>query len=166
MEARPSITLVCENEAATIRLGRRLAGLVRDGDVIVLDGDLGSGKTVFARAFILALGGGPEVPSPTFTLVQSYELEPGASTGAQSKPGAVHHFDLFRLGGPGEVAELGLEECLARGVTLIEWPDRLGPLLPVDRLDMRFEFDVAAEARRVHLTGFGDWPDRLERLGD
>ena len=154
MEPRQTITVGCENEAATNRLGARLAGLVGDGDVIALDGDLGSGKTVLARALIIALGGGPEVPSPTFTLVQSYDLARIT----------VHHFDLFRLGRPEEVLELGLEECLAAGVTPIEWPDRLGALLPEGRLDMHFEFAAAPEARRIRLSGGGDWAERLARL--
>lgn len=161
MGARRSITLLLDNEAATVRLARLVAGLVHDRDVIALSGDLGSGKTVFARALIRVLGGGPEVPSPTFTLVQTYDLGPG-----ELKVGTVHHFDLFRLSGPAEVLELGLEDCLAQGLTLIEWPDRLGPLLPDPRLDIRFELDAAEPARRVRLSGSGDWPDRMDRLHD
>jgi len=145
-------------EAATARLARRLAGLSRPGDVIALWGDLGAGKTSFARAFILALAGRPEeVPSPTFTLVQIYP--------APVAP--VWHFDLYRVTDPGELDELGLDEALAGGIVLIEWPDRLGSRLPADRLDVRLDFAVGggADDRQARLTGHGDWARRLAALG-
>ena len=112
--------------AATMALGARLAAAAAPGDVIALWGGLGAGKTTLARGFLRALGFAEEVPSPTFTLVQSYEL---ANL-------MVWHFDLYRLVRPQEAWELGLEEALESGVALIEWPERLGALLPTDRLDV------------------------------
>src|SRR5438309_10613164 len=100
--------------AATEALARAVAGLARAGDALLLDGPLGAGKSAFARAFLRAATGDPalEVPSPSFTLVQSYELPGGVQ---------AHHFDLYRLAGPVEVAELGWEEALD-GLVLVEWP--------------------------------------------
>lgn len=138
-----------------MRLAQRVAPLAHRGDVIALSGDLGAGKTLFARAFVNALPGPEEeVPSPTFTLVQTYrrgELE-------------VWHFDLYRLESPEEAWELGLEEALAEGVTLIEWPERLGGALPADRLELRLSHE--GEGRRAVLEGHGTWPPRLAHLGE
>lgn len=146
--------------AATAGLARRLAALARGGDVIALRGDLGVGKTSFARAFINALpgpDGAPmveEVPSPTFTLVQSY----------RRLPADIWHLDLYRLERPEEAYELGIEEAFGSAIMLIEWPERLGDLLPSQRLDLTFSFASAEEARCAELTGSGDWTSRLERL--
>ena len=139
------------DETATATLAARLAALARPGDVIALSGDLGAGKTAFARAFIHARGGAGEVPSPTFTLVQVYELAGGA----------VWHFDLYRVRDPDEAWELGIEEAFHDGISLIEWPDRLGPLLPPRRLDIALDFAAAPGARRATLAGGGGWPARL-----
>lgn len=134
------------DEAATAALAGRLAAQARRGDVYALFGDLGAGKTSFARAFINALPGGPEeVPSPTFTLVQTYrrgELE-------------IWHVDLYRLGGPEESLELGMEEGYDEAAMLIEWPERLGALLPETRLDLAFAY--AAGGRRATVTPRGAW---------
>ena len=144
-----------DDEAATERLAVAIAGVARAGDVIALSGELGAGKTVFARAFIHASGGaGEEVPSPTFTLVQRYEL-------ARCP---VNHFDLFRVEAPGEVVELGLEDALGDGITLIEWPERMGGYLPADRLDVQLCFAVGRNSRRAQLLGHGDWVGRLRGL--
>lgn len=144
------------DEAATDRLGRALAAVARPGDVIALRGDLGAGKTRLARGFIAALSEeGEEVPSPTFTLVQTYD------TGR----GAVWHFDLYRLVHAEEALELGIEEVFASGISLIEWPDRLGKLLPSDRLDVTLAYADAAGARRVELRAHGvAWRDRLRQV--
>jgi tRNA threonylcarbamoyladenosine biosynthesis protein TsaE len=149
-----ALSLELADEAATVALAGRLAPLLRRGDVVALSGDLGAGKTCFARALLRALGQRGEVPSPTFTLVQIYELAPCA----------VWHFDLYRLTTPGETLELGIEEAFAEAITLIEWPDVLGPLLPADRLDVRFDFADGAGARRVALTGRGNWGGRCDAL--
>jgi tRNA threonylcarbamoyl adenosine modification protein YjeE len=156
-ELAPETTrrLALADEAATVALARAVARGVRPGDVIALWGDLGAGKTRFARAFIGALAGeGEEVPSPTFTLVQGYD----------TPAGAVWHFDLYRLDSADEVLELGFEEALADGIALIEWPDRLGSLLPRDRLDLALDFGATAESRVARLTGQGAWAERLRKL--
>jgi tRNA threonylcarbamoyladenosine biosynthesis protein TsaE len=139
------------NLAATEALAAAVAALAREGDAILLEGELGAGKSVFARAFLRAASGDPalEVPSPTFTLVQSYD----------TRIGTVHHFDLWRLNGPGGLAELGWEEAGA-GIVLVEWPDRLGALGPADALTVTLH-PTGAESRSAVLTG---WPDRLGRI--
>ncbi|MCA1908131.1 MAG: tRNA (adenosine(37)-N6)-threonylcarbamoyltransferase complex ATPase subunit type 1 TsaE, partial [Magnetospirillum sp.] len=115
------------DEAATAALGHQLASLARPGDVIALHGTLGMGKSTLARAFIRALTSQDEdVPSPTFTLVQMYE---GAN-------GDLWHFDLYRLDKPEDAFELGIEDAFVDGVSLIEWPDRLGRLMPRQRLEI------------------------------
>ncbi len=107
--------------AATEALGARIAGLLRPGDAVLLEGELGAGKTALARAILRSLVGDPalEVPSPSYTLVQGYP----------SRVGLVQHFDLWRLEGSGSVVELGWEEA-RDGVVVVEWPDRLGALRP------------------------------------
>ncbi|HJS31513.1 MAG TPA: tRNA (adenosine(37)-N6)-threonylcarbamoyltransferase complex ATPase subunit type 1 TsaE [Alphaproteobacteria bacterium] len=156
--ASSSIDPVRESElpdlVATEALARRLAAVARVGDVIAVSGGLGAGKTAFARAFIRARAGDEsalEVPSPTFTLVQVYEL-PTAP---------VWHFDLYRLVDPEDAWEIGLEEALAEAITLIEWPERLGPLLPVERLDVALLSGRSANSRRVRVAGHGERGRRL-----
>lgn len=147
-----TLTLSLPDEAATAALAARIAPHLHAGDVVTLRGDLGAGKTALARFLIRHLAGDPaeEVPSPTFTLVQTYEhLSP-----------PIWHFDLYRLTDPGEVVELGWEEA-RDACALVEWPERLGPLLPRDRLDVELTLDGPA-ARRAVLTGHGAWMERLE----
>jgi len=124
--------------------------------VICLNGDLGSGKTTFARGFLAALGVGDEVPSPTFNLLLTYD----------TARGPVWHFDLYRLTAPDEVYELGIEDGFAVAICLIEWPDRLGPLLPADRLDLTLSFaaEVGADARHATLCAHGTAIDRFAEL--
>ena len=128
------------DETATEQLGATLAARLRPGDVVGLQGELGSGKTTLARAILRAAAGDPEliVPSPTFTLVEVYE------TGR----GTFWHFDLYRLETPEQVFELGWEEALAEGIVLIEWPQRLGDLLP-KHLSVILEVD--GDGRRAML---------------
>ena len=140
--------------AATARLAAALARLARVRDVLALSGPLGVGKTELARAFIRALGGSEEVPSPTFTLVQLYELAPFR----------LYHFDLYRLAKPEDAYELGIEEAFAEGVSLIEWPERLGALLPRERLDLALDYAERPEARRCRLAGHRSWTGRLAEL--
>jgi tRNA threonylcarbamoyl adenosine modification protein YjeE len=131
----------------------RMAPFLRPGDVVLLRGDLGAGKTAFARAVIRALMGAPvDVVSPTFTLVQTY-VTPGLT---------VTHCDLYRIGHGDELNELGLDEALESGALLVEWPDRAQGIWPQDRLE--WEFAMAGEGRRMMATGFGHWADRLERI--
>ncbi len=158
-ERRLVVELDLPDEAATVSLAGRIAPLARPGDVLALWGDLGTGKTVFARAFVRGRGApAEEVPSPTFTLVQVYEPGPGFA-------GAVHHFDLFRLTAAEEAYELDIEEAFADGVSLIEWPGRLGRLLPAVRLDITLTQGSAPDTRRVVLEGRGSWASRLEEIG-
>jgi tRNA threonylcarbamoyladenosine biosynthesis protein TsaE len=136
---------------ATESLAARAAALTRQGDAILLEGPLGAGKTAFARAFLRAASDDAalEVPSPSYTLVQSYD----------TPRFRAHHFDLWRLGGADELAELGWDEARA-DVVLVEWPDRLGALRPHDALTIAFAHG-AGDARRATLTG---WPDRIGAL--
>jgi tRNA threonylcarbamoyladenosine biosynthesis protein TsaE len=131
--------------AATGALAARLAAAARPGDCLLLQGPLGAGKSAFARAFLRALSGDPalEVPSPTFTLVQAYDM-PGGMT--------AWHFDLYRLDGPEGLAELGWDEA-REGLALVEWPDRLGRLAPEDALRLSLE-PLEGEARRATLLGW------------
>jgi tRNA threonylcarbamoyladenosine biosynthesis protein TsaE len=142
------------NEAATGALAAAIAGVSGRGDLIGLRGDLGAGKTTFARAFIRALGGGEEVPSPTFTLVQLYHAETAD----------IWHFDLYRLESPAEIWELGIEEALTDGISLIEWPERIADLLPDHRLEIEFLFAEQPDARRAFLAAGAEWQTRLTRI--
>lgn len=133
----------------TAALAHNIAALLRSRDVILLRGDLGTGKSTFARALIQSLcGKNTEVPSPTFTLVQTYETP--AFT--------LWHFDLYRLKHPEEIYELGIEDAYAHGVSLIEWPERLGTLLPKHALEIEFSYGSHENERILQLTG---WEDRL-----
>lgn len=149
---------VIENvsEAALHHLGEELAFIARRGDLLALSGELGAGKTTLSRAIIHALMGDKteEIPSPTFTLVQTY------STPRM----AVAHFDLYRLGEASELEELGLDLALKNGIALVEWPERAGRLLPADRLDVRLDDDGSGATRRITLLGHGDWAPRLDRF--
>ncbi len=136
------------DQDATESLAARLAGLARPGDAILLAGPLGAGKSTLARAFLRAAAGDPslEVPSPSFTLVQSYD----------TRLGPVHHFDLWRLSGPGALVELGWDE-LTGGIVLVEWPERLGPLRPEGALMVSLA-DAGETARVAVLEGWdGRW---------
>lgn len=156
MSVAASLAIELPNESATAALAGRVARLARKGDVIALRGPLGSGKTSFARAFIRARTGTSEdVPSPTFTLVEIYGADPPL----------VWHFDLFRLERAEDVWELGIEDALAEGISLIEWPERMGDLLPRERLDVAFAFAAAPGARTVTLAPSAGWAGRIGALG-
>jgi tRNA threonylcarbamoyl adenosine modification protein YjeE len=144
----PITTIALPDEAATCALGARLAAALVPGDCILLIGDLGAGKTTLARGLINALAGEDiEVPSPTFTIVQGYDTDP-----------PILHFDLYRLKHPDEVWELGWEE-LDQSVSLIEWPDRAGPNLPEQVLQVQLSFDGNARFAAVNASGeaIGRW---------
>jgi tRNA threonylcarbamoyladenosine biosynthesis protein TsaE len=138
-----------DHEADTARLGAAIAAELKRHEAVCLSGPLGAGKSTLARALIQALAGADtEAPSPTFTLVQTYET-PGFP---------VAHFDLYRLAGPDDVRELGLDEALDDGAAVIEWPQRLGHHLPADRLDV--ELTIEGAGRRARLTPHGAWEER------
>lgn len=141
--------------AATARLGRRLAALLQPADVIALYGSLGAGKSTLARALIRACAGAEiEVPSPSFTLVQDYAL--GALT--------IRHIDLYRIGDPAELIELGLDAPGTDEVWLIEWPERAEGLLPANRLDVVLDQGAEPDARHARLSAGPSWQDRWNAL--
>ncbi|MGC9417497.1 MAG: tRNA (adenosine(37)-N6)-threonylcarbamoyltransferase complex ATPase subunit type 1 TsaE [Rhodovulum sp.] len=152
--------LTLASEAETRDLAARLAPLLRAGDTLLLDGPIGAGKTAFARALIGDLqaraGFVPEdVPSPTFTLVQVYDA-------GQFE---VWHADLYRLTHPHEVIELGLDEAFSNALCLVEWPDRLGSLVPAGALRLAFEPGKSDDARLLCLSAKDPvWKVRLEPL--
>jgi tRNA threonylcarbamoyladenosine biosynthesis protein TsaE len=142
------------DEQATLDLAAKLAGHAKAGDVIALSGELGAGKTTFARSFIQTKRHIPEdVPSPTFTLVQTYE------TG----DAMIHHFDFYRLNDPEEAYELDIEDAFMTGISLIEWPEKIGVLIPTERLDI-LEFSKNPQARQAILTGHRGWISRLQEI--
>ena len=146
----PTFSLFLPDEAATDRLGAVLATRLRPRDVVALEGGLGAGKTTLARAILRAAAGDPRlvVPSPTFTLVELYD----------TPRGAFWHFDLYRLEAPEQVFELGWEDARADGIALVEWAERLGPLLPRERLTVTLATE--GDGRRATIEGesrFGDF---------
>jgi len=153
-----SYTVTLPNEEATRRLMVDLAEALRPGDLVTLSGDLGAGKTTFARALIRHLAGDPniEVPSPTFTLMQAYELPRFV----------LVHADLYRLSGPSELGELGFEDIPSNAVTLLEWPDRAGDFLPADRFDIELTLlpQQGPTFRLARVTGYGAFAPRTERI--
>ena len=153
-----SFTVALANEQATVRLVTDIAAALEPGDLVTLSGDLGAGKTTFARAMIRYLADNPDiaVPSPTFTLIQTYDLPRFP----------VVHADLYRLEGPGELAELGFDDLPKEAVVLLEWPDRAAGFLPPDRLDVAFTLEPKAgpEHRKARITGYGAFAERTDRI--
>lgn len=143
-------------EATVSQLAERIALKLAPGDVLALSGDLGAGKTTFARALIRAVlaDAEAEIPSPTFSLVQSYE---GGRLG-------LMHIDLYRIAAEDEIDELGLDEHLAHGAALVEWPERAPGLRAGNRLDIALWQGTGADERTLSFTGHGTWAARLERV--
>lgn len=151
MPIRPAsecLILTLPDAAATAALAHCLAPILAAGDCILLSGDIGAGKTHFARAVIsarlAAVGRSEDIPSPTFTLVQTYEAD-GTD---------IWHADLYRLSGPGEVWELGLDQAFESAVCLVEWPDRLGDHAPDDALRLQID-TLHDDGRRLTATAGG-----------
>ena len=151
--ARWSLDLA--DESATVAFARFVAGEVRPGDLITLSGDLGAGKTTFARSLIRVLAADPwlEVPSPTFTLMQVYD----------TSFGRIVHADLYRINGSDELAELGWDEAADDALDIVEWPERAGSVLAAERLDITLQLPANAEEghRVASLKGYGNWGQRL-----
>ncbi len=144
--------LFLPDATATETLGKALAPLLRAGDVLLLTGPIGAGKTHFARALIQSLLAVPEdIPSPTFTLVQVYEAQACE----------IWHADLYRLNSVSEVDELGLIDAFESAICLVEWPDRLGAEAPARALDLQFYAQNEGCARAVELRGDAVWAQRL-----
>ena len=139
--------------AALAQFAHHLAPSLGAGDVVALSGDLGAGKTELARALIreLLADADADVPSPTFTLVQTYETLKGLT---------IYHVDLYRLNGPDDCLELGLDDAFETGLSLIEWPDRLGSYLPQDHLAIRM-VELDGGIRQADLSGHGSWTSRV-----
>ena len=148
------LRLALTDADATGTLAGLIAPRLTAGDTLLLEGDIGAGKTTFARALIRARLGNPaeDVPSPTFTLVQTYDA------GTEE----IWHCDLYRLTDPQEVLELGLDTAFAEAICLIEWPDRLGRDVPRDAVLCRFA--AGPDHHSVSLSGHQGWADRLGDL--
>ena len=144
-----------KDHAATEQLAKKISMFCKPGDTIALVGDIGSGKTTFARAFIRCfLGSEIDVPSPTFTIVQIYG----------DPPNEIWHCDLYRLTHPDEAAELGLQEAFETALCLIEWPDRLGNDAPPNALTIAFQ--ALPDGHSARVSGSGDWQKRLSGAFD
>lgn len=144
------------DETGLGRLAELIALKARAGDCIALEGDLGAGKTTFARSLIRALLGDAtsEVPSPTFPIVQPYD----------TPRLAISHFDLYRLAGPDDLDEVGFHDALGQGLVIVEWPDRAAGALPADRIDISLAAGTSDNRRTVTCTGHASSALRLERL--
>jgi tRNA threonylcarbamoyladenosine biosynthesis protein TsaE len=143
--------------SATQQLAHGLASLARAGDLVLLIGEMGAGKTAFAQGFAVGLGVAEQVTSPTFTLVRHYQ---GRFD--------MHHIDVYRLDSMAEVNDLGLAELLdSDGVTLVEWGDAIVAALPPDYLEVRIQFGDESEERFVELAPVGQsWSARQRAIGD
>jgi N-acetylmuramate 1-kinase len=153
-----SFTVTLANEEATRRLAIDIAAALEPGDLVTLSGDLGAGKSAFARALIRHLADDEtiEVPSPTFTFLQTYELPRFT----------LVHTDLYRLSGAAELAELGFDDLPDGAVVLMEWPDRAAGFLPPDRFDVAFTLapTLGPDVRNVRCVGYGAFAPRAERI--
>lgn len=148
-----TLSLLLSGSDETARRAQQLARRLTPGDVLLLSGDVGAGKTHFARALISELLDFPEdIPSPTFTLVQTYD----------SQGGAIWHADLYRLTSTHEIEELGLVEAFLDAICLVEWPDRLGPLAPAGALHISLTPGPEEDSRALTAKWTGaDWGDKL-----
>ncbi len=148
--------ITSDSPGETCAIARRLAPVLRPGDTVLLTGDIGAGKTHFARCIIQSLLACPEdVPSPTYTLVQTYA----------GRSGEIWHVDLYRLTDTSEVFELGLMDAFSDAICLVEWPDRLGDLAPPGALHLALTVEDAPDARRLTFGSLGpEWAHRFEGI--
>ena len=130
-----------KSESDTVKIATELAQNVKVGDVVALYGTLGMGKTAFCRGFIQSFLDGQDVPSPTFTLLQTYD----------TPKFPIYHFDMYRLKSPEEAFEIGIEDAFAEGVSLIEWPEKIGNLLPKKHIRVLIEPDE--KGRKITIEG-------------
>jgi tRNA threonylcarbamoyladenosine biosynthesis protein TsaE len=145
---------ILRSEDETAAMGARLAPVLREGDIVCLEGPLGAGKTTLARGLIGAFCGEANAPSPTFTLAETY----------QTKDATLWHFDLYRLEKPEDVWELGLEDALDTGISLIEWPDRIARILPADILRLII-YITADRERSLQIMAPDRWIPALRNAG-
>ena len=156
-----TITGVAPHVAVTTDLAEALAGRLRAGDVLALSGDLGAGKSTFARAMIRSFDlQNADVPSPTFTLVQTYSGHQSQATEADQTAIEIAHFDFFRINDAFEAEEIGLEEFMSDHLCLIEWPQRVSAYLPASCLHLGFDI-IAGDQRQITITGNSEWAARL-----
>ena len=145
------------SEKQTIEIAEKISKTLQPGDLLCLYGNLGSGKSVFCRGLIRKISQNPQltVPSPTFTLVQVYD----------TNTAPIWHFDLYRLKDADEVFELGWEDALAEGISLVEWPERIDDLALPDRLEIHFSLTNSNETHRtLALKPSGNWQERLSDI--
>lgn len=157
-----ALEIVSENPTRTEAIGATLADWLRDGDVVLLHGDLGAGKTTLAKGIAAALRVQAVVASPSFALVNEYE------TGLAAPVSRLYHLDLFRLCGEDDLASIGFDELASPddGVTLVEWPERALGMLPQRYMLIELEMD-GANRRRLRITMIpadGSWSDRFADL--
>ena len=145
-----TFSYISKSEEDTVKLGIKLSKIAKKGDCFALYGTLGMGKSVFSRALIQSLTSAKEVPSPTFTLLQTYE----------AKNFEIYHYDLYRLKKPEEIFELGMEEALHEGVCLIEWPEQMKGYLPKNI----FKIEITPEGKNRKITISTTDKDKAKRL--
>ena len=156
MTLQKNWTIELPNESATHSLARTLASLFNRGEQLALKGDLGSGKTVFVRAFVKSLcGQSTDVPSPTFTLLQTYDTMDGRE---------LFHYDLYRLKRPDEALELDIDYAFAEGITLIEWPEKVSLFLPDDHLKIKLSYGQTEFERIAVINAEENWSKRLRKI--
>lgn len=148
--------LPLKSPGETNRIAQLIGSILQKGDVVLLEGEIGAGKTHFARALIQSLQDTPEdVPSPTFTLIQTYDTQKGL----------IWHTDLYRLSAPEELNELGLIDAFETDICLVEWPDRLGNAHPRSALWLKFAVTDDMHSRDLEITSSDkDWNQRLEGI--
>ena len=153
--------IITHSPAETVAFGQAFAGYLLDGDVVLLHGDLGAGKTTLAKGIAAALGVSDVVSSPSFSLVNEYDTGPAAVS-------RLYHLDLYRLQDEGDMASIGFGDLVAsdRGVVLVEWPERAATILPERFLLIEIE-TIGSDYRRLRFVPTpddGEWMDRFERL--